>query len=348
MGHELRPCSVAIGLGSHDLGVADATVDLYHRGLMPLIVFTGATSRTTREAMPKGEAWHYRERALERGVPADAILVEPQARNTAENIALFPGLARGAWGARRVSPPGRQAVRRAPVLRHGVQDLAGCDLGQRVCAHDVRGVRRHDPGCATRHRHAGWGATATHGLSRAGVHDQPGDSAAGHRGVRAFAGGRVHQLADSWSRLMRAPPPDLAGHTSGSGVPDEGARGGVTLSVVHWPGTTSPTSSRRLAPLTAQARPPARPALRPSSCSSPAGARVEQDQGATRASYGQAQSLPECPSSVRPLDHARPQTGQATDQTRSTDLVVCAGLRNGTKWRGTTSGPPRFEDLHPF
>ncbi|MER6969198.1 YdcF family protein, partial [Streptomyces halstedii] len=27
MGHEPRPCSVAIGLGSHDLGVADTTAD---------------------------------------------------------------------------------------------------------------------------------------------------------------------------------------------------------------------------------------------------------------------------------------------------------------------------------
>ncbi|MET8827546.1 YdcF family protein [Streptomyces sp. NPDC004610] len=86
MGHEPRPCSVAIGLGSHDLGVADTTVDLYHRGMMPLIVFTGATSRTTRDRMPGGEAEHYRERAMERGVAADAVLVEPRARNTGENI----------------------------------------------------------------------------------------------------------------------------------------------------------------------------------------------------------------------------------------------------------------------
>ncbi|MEU2976613.1 YdcF family protein [Streptomyces hirsutus] len=86
MGHDVRPCSVAIGLGSHDLGVADTTADLYHRGMMPLIVFTGATSRTTRERMPRGEAEHYRERAVELGVPSEAILVEPRARNTGENI----------------------------------------------------------------------------------------------------------------------------------------------------------------------------------------------------------------------------------------------------------------------
>ncbi|MEU8692129.1 YdcF family protein [Streptomyces sp. NPDC048665] len=92
MGHEVRPCSVAIGLGSHDLGVADTTAALYHDGMVPLIVFTGATSRTTRERMPRGEAQHYQERAVELGVPSDAILVEPNARNTGENITFSRAL----------------------------------------------------------------------------------------------------------------------------------------------------------------------------------------------------------------------------------------------------------------
>ncbi|MEU2727382.1 YdcF family protein [Streptomyces griseoviridis] len=86
MGHTLRPCSVAVGLGSHDLRVADTAVDLYKRGMAPLLVFTGATSPTTRDRMPRGEAVHYRERALELGVPSAAVLVEPRARNTGENI----------------------------------------------------------------------------------------------------------------------------------------------------------------------------------------------------------------------------------------------------------------------
>lgn len=86
MGHSLRPCSVAIGLGSHDLGVADTAVDLYKRGMAPLLLFTGATSPTTRERMPRGEAVHYQERALELGVPSAAVFVEPRARNTGENI----------------------------------------------------------------------------------------------------------------------------------------------------------------------------------------------------------------------------------------------------------------------
>ncbi|MFD8543458.1 YdcF family protein [Streptomyces sp. NPDC059649] len=96
MHHELRPCSVAVGLGSHDLGVADTAVELYWRGLMPIVVFTGATSPTTRERMPRGEAVHYRERAVELGVPDSAILVEPRARNTGENIRFSRALIEGA------------------------------------------------------------------------------------------------------------------------------------------------------------------------------------------------------------------------------------------------------------
>ncbi|MFI6960982.1 YdcF family protein [Streptomyces sp. NPDC050255] len=92
MHHEPRPCSVAIGLGSHDLGVAETTAELYKRGMMPLIVFTGATSPTTQDRMPRGEAVHYRERALELGVPSAAVLVEPNARNTGQNISFSKAL----------------------------------------------------------------------------------------------------------------------------------------------------------------------------------------------------------------------------------------------------------------
>ncbi|MDA3626714.1 YdcF family protein [Saccharopolyspora sp. WRP15-2] len=84
--HEVRPCDVGVGLGGHDLGVADHVVDLYRAGRFPLIVFTGANAPTTAGHFPRGEAVHYRERAIELGVPDSAILVEPRATNTAENI----------------------------------------------------------------------------------------------------------------------------------------------------------------------------------------------------------------------------------------------------------------------
>jgi uncharacterized SAM-binding protein YcdF (DUF218 family) len=88
MHHEPRPSDVGIGLGSHDLGVADCAADLYERGMFPRIVFTGANAPTTVERFPRGEAVHYREHAIERGVPDAAILVEPRAQNTGQNIEL--------------------------------------------------------------------------------------------------------------------------------------------------------------------------------------------------------------------------------------------------------------------
>lgn len=86
MHHNPRPCSAVIGLGSHDLGVADVTAELYHQGMAPVIVFTGSNSPTTRARMPRGEAVHYKERAVELGVPESAVLLEPRATTTVENI----------------------------------------------------------------------------------------------------------------------------------------------------------------------------------------------------------------------------------------------------------------------
>lgn len=86
MHHPLRPCSAGIGLGSHDLGVATLAADLYHAGLFPVLVFTGANSPTTAARFPRGEAVHYAEHAIMLGVPPSAIIIEPEAANTGQNI----------------------------------------------------------------------------------------------------------------------------------------------------------------------------------------------------------------------------------------------------------------------
>ena len=86
MHHPLRPADAGIGLGSHDPSVAMIAVDLYHRGMFPVIVFTGANSPTTVDRYPRGEAIHYREYAREHGVPTESILVETTATNTGQNI----------------------------------------------------------------------------------------------------------------------------------------------------------------------------------------------------------------------------------------------------------------------
>ncbi|MBT0773585.1 YdcF family protein [Kineosporia sp. J2-2] len=92
--HVLKPSDVGIGLGSHDLGVSTCTAQLYLAGTIPLIVFTGANAPTTLERFPRGEAVHYREHALSLGVPDEVILVEPEARNTGDNITLTRELLR--------------------------------------------------------------------------------------------------------------------------------------------------------------------------------------------------------------------------------------------------------------
>jgi uncharacterized SAM-binding protein YcdF (DUF218 family) len=84
--HELHPCDVGIGLGSHDLGVARVATELYHQGMYPWLVFTGANAPTTIDRFQRGEAIHYRDHAVEHGVPAERVLVETEARNTGENI----------------------------------------------------------------------------------------------------------------------------------------------------------------------------------------------------------------------------------------------------------------------
>lgn len=86
MHHPLRPCSAGIGLGSHDLGVATFAADLHHAGLFPVLVFTGGNSPTTAARFPRGEAVHYAEHAITLGVPPSAIIIEPEAANTGQNI----------------------------------------------------------------------------------------------------------------------------------------------------------------------------------------------------------------------------------------------------------------------
>ncbi|WP_027931730.1 YdcF family protein [Amycolatopsis thermoflava] len=92
--HEPRRTDVGVGLGSHDLGVADHTAELYHAGRFPLVVFTGANAPTTVDLFPRGEAVHFGEHARARGVPAAAIRLETRATNTGENITFTRDLLR--------------------------------------------------------------------------------------------------------------------------------------------------------------------------------------------------------------------------------------------------------------
>ena len=88
--HQLRhpevSADIGIVLGCHDIGVADVAAKAFHRGQIPSLVVTGATGPATRERFPDGEAHTFARRLREHGVPTDAVLIEPNATNTGQNI----------------------------------------------------------------------------------------------------------------------------------------------------------------------------------------------------------------------------------------------------------------------
>ncbi|WP_405803344.1 ElyC/SanA/YdcF family protein [Streptomyces sp. NBC_01187] len=88
--------------------------------MAPLIVFAGSTSPTAKVRMPRGEAIHYRERALELGVPSPDVLVEPNACNTGENVRLSRAVLEEA-GIDVESVLCRQAVGGTPRVRRSTQ-----------------------------------------------------------------------------------------------------------------------------------------------------------------------------------------------------------------------------------
>ncbi len=116
MHHEIGAADVGIGLGSHDLGVASCAADLFHRGVFPLIVFTGANAPTTVSRFPLGEAVHYREHAVTLGVPEESILVEPAATNTGREHHLRPRASRESWRCRQIGHADQPSLPAAPCL----------------------------------------------------------------------------------------------------------------------------------------------------------------------------------------------------------------------------------------
>lgn len=83
---EPGPSEAALGLGSYDVRVADRCVELFNAGLVRLVCFSGGAGNWTQGRFPRGEAHAFAERALALGLPEDALVIEPDARNTGENI----------------------------------------------------------------------------------------------------------------------------------------------------------------------------------------------------------------------------------------------------------------------
>lgn len=122
LGHTLRPTSAGIVLGCQDSYVAGLAARLYREGAFPLVVFTGANAPTTESMFPDGEAVGFSVLAQQLGVPKRAILVEPAAQHTAQNITFSRDALRRAGvsveSVTLVSRPSQQRRAYATCRRH--------------------------------------------------------------------------------------------------------------------------------------------------------------------------------------------------------------------------------------
>ncbi len=84
--HELSPCDALFVLCSNDVRVAEYAAELYHKGLAPIIVFSGGEGRFTDGLFDKSEAETFAAIVRDVGVPPDAIFMETQSTNTGENV----------------------------------------------------------------------------------------------------------------------------------------------------------------------------------------------------------------------------------------------------------------------
>lgn len=86
LNHKLERSDLILALGSNDTRVAEYAADLYLQGFAPLLLFSGNVGALTKEQFSKPEAEVFADIARQKGVPDEAILLEPESTNTGENI----------------------------------------------------------------------------------------------------------------------------------------------------------------------------------------------------------------------------------------------------------------------
>ena len=91
-GRSHRPCDVLVVCGSYDIRVVEHAAGLLQQGIASLMLISGNTGNWTRDLWNRPEAEVFAERALQLGVSPQQLLLEPQARSFAENLALSRAL----------------------------------------------------------------------------------------------------------------------------------------------------------------------------------------------------------------------------------------------------------------
>ncbi len=86
LNHRMERSDAILGLGSHDLRVAERGAQLFLEHWAPLLIFSGGFGNLTREVWDRPEADRFAEIAVGMGVPQDKILIENRSTNTGENV----------------------------------------------------------------------------------------------------------------------------------------------------------------------------------------------------------------------------------------------------------------------
>jgi uncharacterized SAM-binding protein YcdF (DUF218 family) len=84
----IQPSTVILGLGSHEIRVAERAAQLYLAGYGEHLLFSGGYGLGTSGRFTAPEAQVFARRAIQLGVPADQILTEETATNTGANVTL--------------------------------------------------------------------------------------------------------------------------------------------------------------------------------------------------------------------------------------------------------------------
>jgi len=108
VGHTPVAADFMLVFGTNDLRVATVAAGFFREGLAPLAVTTGGIAHhgdLLATPWDRPEAVIFAEEMARCGVPADRILIEPCATNTAENVRLARALIEA-----RPGPPPRNAV----------------------------------------------------------------------------------------------------------------------------------------------------------------------------------------------------------------------------------------------
>jgi uncharacterized SAM-binding protein YcdF (DUF218 family) len=84
--HTLAKADAIMVLCSYDLSVAERGAQLFLEGWAPLLIFSGGLGAITKHLWSVPEADQFAAIAMQKGVPAEKIVIENRSTNTGENV----------------------------------------------------------------------------------------------------------------------------------------------------------------------------------------------------------------------------------------------------------------------